>query len=231
MLKYIFFSIILYISTANCAAQETVEKRHRLTDSVVERFFVLKSDPEIKQGLYKAFYQRKTLVAIGNYDHGKKTGNWNFYDTMGGLAERYDYDTNTFKFEAPLYAGTYLSFVVDEKVTNADTFRRPVKIGGTYFGFIPYVSLFHLPFDTFDINTDTFEAYVELLISPGGRLADYKVHLASSYYQYSHTVNMDINLFSEADRTFVAGTLNGNPVLSRIFIRCWVTPNGELDFY
>jgi hypothetical protein len=231
MLKNIFSIIIFSIYTANSLAQETVERKNRLTDSVIERFFVLKSNPEIRQGLYKAFYQRRTLIAIGNYNNGKKTGNWNFYDTMGRLAERYDYDTNTFKFEGPLYTGTYLSFVVDEKVTKTDTFTRPVKIGGTYFGFIPYVNLFHLPFDTFDINTDTFEAYVELLISPGGRLADYKVHLASSYYQYNHTVNMDINLFSEADRTFVPATLNGKPILSRIFIRCWVTPNAQLDFY
>lgn len=229
-MKNIFLFIITFLPITNSFAQEIVERKNRLTDSVIERFYVLKTDKSTKQGPYKAIYQRKTLIAAGNYNNGKKIGNWNFYDTKGRLVERYNYDTNTYRFEAQLDTGTNLSFFFDEKIKKSDIVTRPVKVGGVYFGFIPYVSLFQVPFDTFDINTNLFNAYVELLISPGGRLADYKVHLISAYYQYNYTTSMDVNLFSEADRTFLPATLNGVPILSRIFIQCWVTSNGMLNF-
>jgi hypothetical protein len=231
MVRNIFLSIICLFNITNCIAQETVERKNRLTDSVIERFSVLKSDPSIKHGLYKAFFQRKTLVASGNYSNGKKSGKWIFYDTDGKMVEKYDYDTNTLYYEAPLDAATDLNYFFDKKTDSTDRVTRPLKIGGAYFGFVPYVSLFRMPFDTFEINTNSFQAYVELLISPGGRLADYKVYLISRYYQYNQTLNMDVNLFSEADKTFIPATINGEPVLCRIFIHCWVTPDGSLDFF
>ena len=195
-MKNTFLFIINFLCITNCFSQETVERKNWLTDSVIERFYVLKTDKNTKQGPYKAFYQRKTIIAAGNYDNGKKTGEWNFYDTLGKLVERYDYSTHTFKYEAPLYAGIDLSYFFDEKINKNDTVRRPIKIGGIYYGYIPYLSIFQVPFDVLDVNTYSFDAYVELLISPGGRLADYNVHLISSSYQYNHTINMDISLFN-----------------------------------
>ena len=98
-------------------------------------------------------------------------------------------------------------------------------------GYVPYLNIFRVPFDTYDIETDSFLAVIDLLISPMGRLADYKVRLVSSYYQYDRIFSMDINEFSEEDRTFVPATLNGRPVMSRILIKCYVSSNGELDFF
>jgi len=72
---------------------------------------------------------------------------------------------------------------------------------------------------------------IELLVSPLGRLADYKVRLVSAYYQYDQIFSMDVGLFSDEDRTFRPATLNGRPVMSRILIKCYVSSRGELDFY
>ena len=228
LVKNIFFLFISYYSI-NCFAQETTERRNRLSDSVIERFYVLKSSPEIKNGPYKAIFRRKTVIASGNYTNGKKTGIWDFYDTDGKRSQTFNYDDNSFTDVARLDINDDLRFLFDEKLKKGDTVTRPLKIGEPYYGYIPFVTIFRLPFDSYDVNTDAFQAEVELLISPMGRLAEYKVHLVSQYYQYDHTINLDVNLFSKEDRTFVPATLNHKRVLSRIFIKCFVTSKG-LDF-
>jgi hypothetical protein len=216
---------------ADCAAQDTVLRRNRLSDSVIEKFYVLKSNPEIRNGPYRAFFRRETPVAIGYYKNGKKTGIWQFFNTQGRLIEKYNYNIKAFTFEAPLSKSDDLNFLFDDTLQTTDVLTRPLKIGGNYYGFIPYLTLFKLPFDTFDLNTDTFLIYVDLLVSPLGRLADYKVHVQSDYYQYYQDFNFDVHLFSEEDRTFDPATLNGKPILSRILIKCYVNYFGSLDFY
>jgi hypothetical protein len=226
-----FLLFIILFCVTSCFAQDTVKQKNRLTDSVIERFYVLRSDKTIKEGLYKAFFKRKTLIASGNYSKNLKTGIWQFSDRRGRLVEKYDYDKNRFTYIAPLWAPEYLSLLFDDTLKEGDRITRPLKIGGIYYGYIPYVNLFQLPFDTFGVSTYAFHAYVELLISPLGRLADYNVRIVSSYYDYDHTFNLDVKLFNEADRTFIPATLNGKRVMSRIVIKCFVTPSGGLDFY
>ncbi|MDB5018434.1 MAG: hypothetical protein JWQ84_3266 [Mucilaginibacter sp.] len=230
-MKTIFLFIISLFYIDSCFAQDTVEQKNRLSDSVIERFFVLKTDKKVKEGPYRALFKRKTIVATGYYRKNKKTGIWNFYKQDGSLVETYNYDTDEITFEAPVYTADDLNYHIDDTIKKADKVTRPLKIGGSYYGFIPYLNLFKLPFDTFGINTDSFNAYVELLISPLGRLADYKVHILSALYNYNYTFNLDVHLFDEADQKFVPATFNEKPVLSRIFIRCVVTDNGGLDFY
>jgi len=226
-----FILFIIFFCITNCPAQDTVERRNRLSDSLIEKFYVLKSDPKIKQGPYIVLLDRKTPIARGRYNNNNKTGTWFFFDPEGKLVERYNYDKNKFLYEAPPYASEDLSYLLDDSLKNGDKITMPVKIGGVYFGYIPYVNLFHLPFDDEDFDTYDFDAYIELLISPMGRLADYNVRVVSARYEYDQTFNLDVNLFSEADRTFVPATLNGVPVISRILIKCYVTTSGGLDFY
>ena len=98
--------------------------------------------------------------------------------------------------------------------------------------FVPYLNAFQVPFDTFETVIQSFQVEVELLISPLGRLADYKVHLYSDYYQYNHTYSLDVNLFSEADKTFLPATLNGKGILCRVFIKCIIiNGDGGLDYF
>jgi hypothetical protein len=214
-----------------CFAQETIERNNRLTDSVTETFRVLKLNKDIKQGVYRALFKHKTLVATGNYTNDKKTGIWNFYKPNSILVQRFNYDKNEFVFESGLDTLYDVHYLIDEKIEETDTITRPLKIGGIYYGLIPYISAFQVPFDTFEINTDDFDAVIELLVSPLGRLADYKVHVVSGNYKYKQVFNLDVHLFSEEDRQFIPATLNGKPILSRIIIKCFVTSKGKLDFY
>lgn len=229
--KYRLLSIISLLYLSNCFAQDTVNKKNWLTNSVIERFQVLKTDRKTKVGTYRAFYKRHTLIARGNYDKGVKTGIWTFYDEDGKLNEKYDYDKTEYLYEAPIDTAVAIQFRFDDTIKAGDRLTRPLKIGGIYYGFIPYLSVFKLPFDTYGINMVYFDAVVELLISPGGRLADYKVHLISKAYQYNQTISLSPGLFNEEDKQFAPATLNRRPIMSRIFIRCTVEDDGSLDFY
>jgi hypothetical protein len=223
--------VIVFFSVTICFAQDTIEHKNRLTGSVIERYYVLKSNPQIKQGPYKAFFKRKVLIAAGNYKNDKKTGTWDFYATAGNLIQKFNYDSNSYLYEGPLPKKSDFAFLFDRQINKTDTVTRPIKIGGTYYGFIPYLNIFKLPFDTMDIDTDYLDAVVELLVSPGGRLADYKVHLTSDYYQYNQTFSLSLDLFNEADKVFIPAKLNGQPILARVLIKCSINRDDGLDFY
>jgi hypothetical protein len=229
--KNLLFCLLFTLYIPKCFAQETTVRNNRLTDSVTETFEVLKTNKDIKQGLYRALFKRKKLVATGNYTNNKKTGIWNFYKPNNQLVQRFNYDKNQLIFESGLDTLYDVHYLIDQKIEDTDTLTRPVKTGGVYYGLIPYISAFQLPFDTFEINTDDFDAVIELLISPLGRLADYKIHVVSDYYKYKQIFNLDVNLFNEEDRQFIPATLNSKPVLSRIIIKCFVNSTGKLDFY
>jgi len=229
-LKTIFLLLIPLFYLTDCLAQDTIEQKNRPYNHVIERFFVLKSDKKTKQGPYKAFLRRNTLIAMGNYSKGVKTGIWTFYESDGRLVERFNFTTNTLLNEAPLDSVSNIEYLFDATMKKSDRLTRPIKVGGSYYGFLPYINLFKLPFEVTDVNTKLFNAYIELLISPGGRLADYKVHLWSKQYDYQQAIALDVKLFAEEDRQFIPATLNNEPILSRIIIKCYVTPYGDLDF-
>ena len=229
-MKKIILFVIVFAYLHNCFGQDTVERRNHLSDSVLERFFVLKLDKKTKNGLYRALFKRKTAVAEGNYRLDKKVGTWDFYKPNGLLVQTFNYDSNSLIYESALDTLYDVRYFVDRKIKDTDILTRPVKIGGIYYGLIPYLNAFQPPFETADVNTDRFDATIELLISPLGKLADYTVHLFSPLYQYDRTFHLDVHLFDEADRNFIPSTINGEPILSRIMIRCFVEKNGSLDF-
>lgn len=230
MTKYNLLLLSLIVAL-QCAAQDTVKRRHRLTNRVIEKYYVLKKNPAFKEGPYIAYFQHHTMIAEGYYKMGQRTGVWRFFNKRGELNEVFSYNRNSFLFEGPVKRDDGVFYQFDTVAIAKDTITRPLKTGGCYYGMLPYVMAFRAPFDDDDANTDYFGAWVELLISPLGQLADYKVHLASDIYQYRQTFEMDTKLFSKADREFYPATINGKPIMSRIIIRCALNADGTLDFY
>jgi hypothetical protein len=221
--------ILLY--AINCFAQETVEKSNRINDNVTETFQVLKENRGIKNGLYMAFYNRKHLLARGMYTMGKRSGRWHYFDPKGRPMQIYDYNTDSLKYEARDGIGGNISYLIDKNVSDTDHITKPVKAGGRYYGYLPYLSFYKTPFSPMQYSTYGAAAVIELLVSPMGRLADFKIHVQSDFLGYNQTVSMDMNLLKEEDRKFIPATYNGEPILSRIVIRCRVTDDGGLDFY
>lgn len=235
MRKYILLTITLfYIGT--CFAQdtvksnrETIDQKNRLTETVTETYKVLKADKKTKEGLYTAIYKRKTALAVGRYIDDKRAGTWHFYDTNGQLVENFDYDNLDLLYEEPMdsLSQTKIVYSFDHKFTDSDRVTRPLKIGGRCFGFIPYLKVYTLSEDLYGINLYTAVAILEVLVSPGGRLADFKVHIHSNGYE--KVTSFSPELIAEDDKVFIPATLNHKPILSRIFIKCRLTNYGELD--
>jgi hypothetical protein len=200
-----------------------VERTRRLTPEVNEKYHVLKTDYTVMQGQYAA-YLKKTLLAAGKYNNNKKVGTWTYFDKKGKVSQRYDYDKNLLLYEAPVDSSLKAVYMVDDSLKNNPTFTRPVKIGGQYFGFIKYANIIKLPEDFVNISNELYNCYMELLVSPYGRLASYKLHIEPKrkVFRDDGTIfNININLIDEDDRIFVPATLDKNPIAVRLLIPCY----------
>jgi len=224
-----FIAIALYSKAQD--KPETVSKKNWLTENVREKFSVLKSDNKTKEGFYQAFYTGTgAVIARGDYTDDKRTGVWHFYDIRQRLVETFDYTNSRLLSEEAIdsYSRQFITYSFDRKLKDSDRITKPLRIGGRCFGYIPYLQLFRLTRDYNDVDVRLLTAVLELLISPGGRLADLKVHIiASDNSERVTTISPDI--FSEEDKQFIPATVNGEPALSRIFLSCQVTNAGSLD--
>lgn len=228
-MKRFYTYLLAFLLPLSCLAQETVIIKRKLTAGVKERISVLKSDNVTKQGLYQALLDSKTVLASGSYTNNKKTGIWNFFDTKNTVIQRFNYTTNTLLYEAPEDSTTNCRYVVDRAVRDTDHTTKPVIIGGRFYGYINYLRLFRLPPDMHDINNEVVVPTIELLVSPGGRLAEYIVHFQAQ--NYDRKVGFNIDYLNEEDKTFIPATINGEPITCRIFIRCYLTSGGDLELY
>lgn len=227
-MKNILLGLAALLISASAFAQETEIKKNKLTDAVTEKITVLKTDKTIKQGYYSAFIKGTTnALAVGNYSSNKKVGVWSFFDTKNQLLQRYNYTTTTLIYEAPEDSTSNCRYIVDDTLTTKSVTTKPVRIGDRYYGYIPYLKVFKLPRDLQGINPEMVNTTIELLVSPGGRLADYTVHIQNNDFQRKFSFNLD--LLSEEDKTFIPATIDSKPVACRIFIRCYLTNNGQID--
>ena len=202
-----------------------MERSRKLTPEVTEKYQVLKSDYSVMQGTYAA-YLKKALVAAGNYNKNIKTGTWTFFDAKGKVVQRYNYDKNTLIYEAPHDSTLRVRYVVDDSLKNNPLFTRPVRIGGRYYGYLPYINLIKLPAYASNLDNLNYRATIELLITPLGRLAEYKLRISAIgalNRDDDVVLNLNLNLLKDEDKVFLPATLNNNPIPVRIVIPC--------DFY
>ncbi|MGN8070475.1 hypothetical protein [Mucilaginibacter sp. SG564] len=227
-MKIITLFTILFFYFTTGFTQETVVRKHRLTDQITERISVLKSDKSTRQGLYQALTEKDIAVASGNFDKDKKVGVWHFYDPQGHLLQNYDYTKKSLQFEAVEDTTSNLRYFVDKVLTDSDRTTKPIKAGGRYFGYLPYLKVFKLPNELMGISRNASYAVIELLVSPGGRLADFKVHLFSGL-NYHRVFNLRTDMPNEEDKIFIPATLNGEPIGCRIMMRCYIDNDGGLE--
>lgn len=229
-MKKLFVICFLFILYLDCFAQQTVTKKQRIYNDFSEKFSVLADSPTIKHGLYQALYNKKTAVASGQYIHGKKTGIWHFYNTLGTPVQNYNYDTNKLTYEAPADSIRGIRYMVDGNIDSISKTTRPIKPGGVCYGFLPYISQFVMPNDLSNADPRYFGAVVELLVSPGGRLADYKIRVVSPDGQYNKVADMDMKFLAEEDKLFIPATINNQPVAVTIYIPCTINGSGKLEY-
>ena len=218
---------LLFINAA--LAQETVERSHKINAHITEKLTVLKSDKSTRQGLYQMIYNKTYALASGRFDNDVKVGIWRFYAPDGHLLQNYDYTKKALLYEAPEDTTSNLRYFVDRQLADTDRTTKPIKIGGRYFGYLPYLKLFKLPANLMDISREASIAVVELLVSPGGRLAYFKVTIYSG--NFSKTFNMNVNVLNEEEKVFTPATLNDEPISCRILMKCFFDDDGTLIFY
>lgn len=228
-MKRFYIYLLAFLLPVCCLAQETVIINRKLTNNIKERFSVLKSDNVTKQGVYQALLDDKRALAIGSYTNNVKTGIWNFYGTKNNLLQRFNYTTNTLVYEAPEDSTSNCRYVVDRTVGDTDHTTKPVIRGDRYYGYVNYLRLFRLPPDMQDIDNEAVSTTIELLVSPGGRLADYVVHFQAP--NYDRKVGFNIDFLGDEDKTFIPATINGEPIACRVFIRSYLTRAGDLNLF
>lgn len=222
-LRKLIICIGLLITQYHCFAQETVERSRKLTPEVTEKYHVLKSDYNIMLGVYAA-YLKKVLIAAGNYDKNEKIGTWTFFDIKGKVSQRFDYNKRILVYEARQDSTSNIRYVVDDSLTKNPQFTRPVRIGGNYYGYLPYVNLIKLPPSASGLNNLTDRATMELLITPLGRLAEYKLRVSpvgASNQDDDLVLSINLDLLTDDDKMFVPATLNNEPISVRIIIPCY----------
>jgi hypothetical protein len=199
-------------------AQQTVERKSKLTPQVSEVYNVLENKLTVMHGMYAAYF-KKQLVAAGKYDNGKKIGTWSFFDPQGKLLQRYNYDQPKLVYEAPEDSTATIVYRVDKTLNDTDRITKPIRIGGRYYGYLRYTNLVKLPEDLSRLDNQTSAVTMELLVSPGGRLAEYKLRIQSVYFP-DVVLNLNIDLLSEEEKVFVPATYNYNPVSCQIIVKC-----------
>lgn len=227
MRKYLCL-IVAFLSIECCLAQTEVIRKNKIRSDVVEEYHtVIGADKQIKQGVYRVLYKKKVALVVGKYDNDKKAGQWRYFDRQQKLLQIYNYDKGALQYEAPEDSTATFRYVFDKNINDSTKATRPVKEGGRYFGYLPYLRFFKLPADLQGIDPDDAAISVELLVSPFGRLADFKIHFSSPYGE--QTFNIDPDRVSPEDRIFIPATFNGQPTSCTIMINCFLKRNGELD--
>ena len=228
--KFVLFTLV--IIPFICRAQETVEQVDKLATGFTANYHVLKTDHNTKQGLYQVLYKRKTVVASGMYINGNKVATWHYYDPTGKLVQHYNYDLNRLTYEAPKDTSNYkINYAFDKVTTTRDTLTRPVKIGGVFYGYMPYLNAFKITHN-FYLDPDQYVATMQLLISPNGRLAECKLIIngkLTSEVVESFLITDDI--LTEEEKRYVPATFNGQNISSIILIACKILPNWRVSIY
>ncbi len=230
-MKKLLLIILAIICFGDCFAQKIIDRKNKLTNNVTERFeTVIETNKQVKHGVYHAFFDKKTVLASGKYVNDKKVGIWHYFDRDGTLMQNYDYDNNKLLYEAPEGSPSPLSYNIDYYIKDKDVATQPIRPGGRYFGYVPYLRLFKVPLSMINEDLDRSVVTFDLLISPMGRLADIVVHISRKGTGIDQIVyNIDTDLLNSDDKTFIPATFNNNPVASQIHVLCTMNESGEID--
>lgn len=212
-MKIFIAGIYCLLFTLSASAQETVKATQKLMGGNKVTYHVLKANQQVKQGMFQVMHKSKVVVS-GMYKQNQQIGMWHYFDTKGTLLQNYDFDNKRLNYEAPDSISNF-SYVYDQDIKPTDRVTKPVRIGGRYYGYFPYLNLFKSMEGSISLS-NLISVTFELLISPGGNLADYKIYL--TYFADNKTLSADITRLSAEDKSFIPATINYKPVSSRIRI-------------
>ncbi|GAA4909209.1 hypothetical protein [Mucilaginibacter defluvii] len=230
-MKY-FFALLLCVTTLNLFAQVTQKRDEKLIQDVQERYSVLADSPSIRHGFYQAIYRKKTVIASGRYERGKRVGMWHYYSKTGQLLQNYDYDKHAIVYSSPVDTMRSVRYIIDDEIKPNDAIAPPIKPGSVYFGYMPYVKLIQMPAGLEEFDYTTLVATVELLVSPGGRLADFKIRITrpGGFININKVADMPLDAIEPEDKIFLPASKNGQNVGMTIIVTCRFDSRGRVLF-
>lgn len=231
MLRILLISLLITIGQISLA-QETIELSAYHGGGITEKYNVLKSNRKIKQGLYQQITRKNTAIVSGAYDQNKRVGIWHFYDKDGRVNELYNYTSKKLLYEAPVdTTRDYIEYTFDRKITRTDTATKPIRIGGTWFGYLPYIKFFKIDPGSFYTSVP-IRAFLQILVSPGGRLSECKLIVQlKSNNSIIDTYTLNNELLDEYDKEFVPATVNHQPVVSTISVLVKINDDWTISLF
>ncbi|WP_026464390.1 energy transducer TonB [Adhaeribacter aquaticus] len=170
--------ILLLMLSKPVLGQELVPKSKKLTRPFIgEEYYVLKSDPTIKQGEYKRFFSSRpgALAIKGQYQEDTKVGTWEYYDPFnGGLVQQYNFTENKLEFTTPLKALQKIAVEENGQFIEKEPDEVPYFIGGDSFlyGYLGANTMF--PTEALRRHFSG-SVFVTALVTKDGQLIDEKV--------------------------------------------------------
>ena len=133
-LKYIALLITSIVSTS-IYSQELKKKTENLSLIFREEYHVLKSDKNIREGLYSVINTNTNqVVARGNYKNNLPSGSWLFFDNKGELEQRFNFTQNILSYNKQSLDKNTINYEFPSESSSTDTITVPVKIGGFNYG-------------------------------------------------------------------------------------------------
>jgi len=224
IIKSVLLISIILLTGYSVYPQETIKRSDKLTPELTESFSILKSDKKLRQGEYTAVNKMKVILAKGNYNAGKRVGEWQFFADTGKLLQTFNYDKNEFSFlDTSAKRAFQYHFLQD--ISQSDTVNNPVIIGGYYYAFMP---LIYNRIDLFKaigaVFPGTSKARVKqvLTISAEGVLLKHLALITVGDKVIS--CELDDSAFDDGSKKFTPAMINHHPVA------CEITALSSLNF-
>ena len=93
-MKKTLLTIFIVLVTLCCFSQNNLQKVTKKNGVKKEVFFVLKNSPEIKQGEYKKYLDKK-IVLSGEFTNNKVSGIWTYYNNDESVFLKFNFDNDS----------------------------------------------------------------------------------------------------------------------------------------
>lgn len=234
----ISLSLIAIIISGNVFAQTTRVTNEDKSLGIKEKYYVLKSDKNIKEGAYAAYtifgdqlvcegfyknnlkdsiwnyynFQHK-LAGFGKYSNGEKVGVWNAFDSKGGLQVQYDYTNKKLLVYNPAKSDSVNRqyYVISGKDT-VKTFlgRPPIFLDGDARSMRRSGTGIHYPKAAKENNVQG-KVWIRFTIDLNGKASNFRVTRSLGYGCDDEALKAVERAFDGGD--WLPGLLNGSAVV------------------
>ncbi|WP_448700530.1 hypothetical protein ACFGVR_01095 [Mucilaginibacter sp. AW1-3] len=216
-MKHLVIIAALLFGCLSVRSQDTVSRSNQLNPQIYESFYVLKSNKKVRHGLYIAVYKKSTVLAKGEYNNGKRAGQWQFFDGTGKPAQVYNYDEGRFTMiDEAGKKGTKCTFAQEPAPT--DSVSKPIAIGGFIYAVTPLIAIRPDIDDKvrpYNMEEGKMQTVYHLLdINEEGFVTKHTAY--TEIDGKKRTCDVDDRDYTDGSQKFVPATINHKPVACQV---------------